>query len=150
MTMQGFFAVGAGAAAGVGAAAARARWASSARLRAVASCSAFAVAAAWSRCCDSALASRSALSRAALNTFVLEIVAGKRDVCFHLVECLVNGIGKKRNIVVGTLNIVEGSLGTMMTHLADLLCTGLRDSAIFSRSMACAPTLLHLRAFQVA
>lgn len=46
---------------------------------------------------------------------------GHRHVRFHFRHGLMNSLGQKTDIFVGTLNVVERSLGTMMAHFIAFL-----------------------------
>jgi hypothetical protein len=48
------------------------------------------------------------------------IRACQRDISLYFGECLANGIGQEADILLGTLDVIERSLGTVTTHSADL------------------------------
>jgi hypothetical protein len=54
------------------------------------------------------------------------IRASQLDVRLYLGHCLANRIGQQADIFVGTLDVIERSLGTVTTHSADLLTSVLQ------------------------
>jgi len=48
------------------------------------------------------------------------VCPGQRDVGLHLGQRILNGIREQANVLVGTLDVIERSLGTMTTHSAVL------------------------------